>query len=202
MAEADNHAGKAPRHKRREDAVDAAARVFSLRGYHGASTRHIADELGIRQGSLYYYFISKDAALEEVCRMGIEEVLEDIEHLLERNDLPAAEKLSQVLGKHLDYLERGRHFVRTFLFCRHHLPEALRGRVRAHSERYEWLVEQLFVQGVEEGTFRADLDVWVACQSYFALINVAATGFNPADGQSISRLKDGFATQLLHGVIK
>lgn len=200
MAEAVSTDAKAPRHKRREDAVDAAARVFSQRGYHGASTRHIADELGIRQGSLYYYFISKDAALEEVCRIGIEEVLEDIEALVD-SDLPAEEKLGEVLGKHLAYLEQGRHYVRTFLFCRHHLPEELRGRVRAQSERYEQLVEQVFVEGVKQGIFRADLDIWVACQSYFALINIAATGFDPGDNHSITRLREGFSTQLLRGVV-
>lgn len=58
--------------KRRAEVVDAAARVFSERGYHGASTQDIADRLGMRQASLYYYFASKEAALEEVCTIGTE----------------------------------------------------------------------------------------------------------------------------------
>ena len=33
-------------------AVRAAASVFSEKGYHGASTRDIAERLGIKQGSL------------------------------------------------------------------------------------------------------------------------------------------------------
>ena len=53
--------------RRAPEIIDAAARVFAERGYHGATTQAIADVLGIRQASLYYYFSSKEAALELVC---------------------------------------------------------------------------------------------------------------------------------------
>ena len=51
----------------RQDAIRAAAAVFAEKGYHGSSTRDIAERLGIKQGSLYYYFNSKEEALVEVC---------------------------------------------------------------------------------------------------------------------------------------
>ena len=56
----------------RAEIMEAAARVFAERGYHGASTQDIADVLGIRQASLYYYFPSKEVALEQVCMQGVE----------------------------------------------------------------------------------------------------------------------------------
>ena len=62
--------------RRFEEAVDAAAAIFCERGYQGASTRDIADRLGIRQATLYYYFPSKEAALAEVCRRGVEDYVE------------------------------------------------------------------------------------------------------------------------------
>src|SRR5438105_14879648 len=58
-------------HRRSAEIMEAAARVFAERGYHGASTQDIADTLGIRQASLYYYFPSKEAALEQVCLQGV-----------------------------------------------------------------------------------------------------------------------------------
>lgn len=70
-------ARKIKRPRRRSAAIiDAAALVFADRGFHGASTQNIADVLGIRQASLYYYFPSKEVALEEVCFRGVEGVLE------------------------------------------------------------------------------------------------------------------------------
>ena len=59
--------------RRLSEVVDAAAKVFARRGYHGASTQDIADVLGIRQASLYYYFESKESALELVCASGVED---------------------------------------------------------------------------------------------------------------------------------
>ena len=53
--------------RRAPEIIEAAARVFAERGFHGATTQDIADVLGIRQASLYYYFPSKEGALELVC---------------------------------------------------------------------------------------------------------------------------------------
>ena len=64
-------AGKRNTRRRSGEIMEAAARVFAERGYHGASTQDIADLLGIRQASLYYYFPSKEVALEHVCMQGV-----------------------------------------------------------------------------------------------------------------------------------
>ena len=62
----------ASQRRRAPQIIDAAARVFAERGFHGATTQDIANVLGIRQASLYYYFSSKEAALELVCLKGVE----------------------------------------------------------------------------------------------------------------------------------
>ena len=49
--------------RRAAEIIEAASRVFAERGFHGATTQDIADVLGIRQASLYYYFPSKEDAL-------------------------------------------------------------------------------------------------------------------------------------------
>src|SRR5271170_7201813 len=66
-------AGTRKTHRRSPEIIDAAARVFADRGYHGATTQDIADVLGIRQASLYYYLPSKEVALEIVCTRGVED---------------------------------------------------------------------------------------------------------------------------------
>ena len=43
----------ASQRRRAPQIIDAAARVFAERGFHGATTQDIADVLGIRQASLY-----------------------------------------------------------------------------------------------------------------------------------------------------
>lgn len=49
--------------ERREQILDAALRVFSEKGYNGASIRDIAREVGVTEGLLYHYFESKEQIL-------------------------------------------------------------------------------------------------------------------------------------------
>jgi AcrR family transcriptional regulator len=48
----------------REEILDAAAELFTTKGYATTSTRSIAESVGIRQSSLYHHFNTKDDILE------------------------------------------------------------------------------------------------------------------------------------------
>ncbi len=89
-------------HPRRRSAaiLDAAAEVFASRGFHGASTQDIADVLGIRQASLYYYFPSKEVALEEVCLRGVEGFLETAISIAAAAG-SAHDKIARLIAAHL-----------------------------------------------------------------------------------------------------
>jgi AcrR family transcriptional regulator len=50
----------------REEILDAAAELFTSRGYAATSTRMIAEAVGIRQASLYYHVANKEELLEEL----------------------------------------------------------------------------------------------------------------------------------------
>ncbi|HEY8120547.1 MAG TPA: TetR family transcriptional regulator, partial [Myxococcota bacterium] len=54
----------------RQAVIDAAARLFARRGYAGTNLSDIAAEAGIKTGSLYYHFDSKEQLVYEVLRFG------------------------------------------------------------------------------------------------------------------------------------
>lgn len=56
----------------RDQILDAAAHLFVERGYAATSTRAIAEEVGIRQASLYYHFPSKESILEVLLMRTVE----------------------------------------------------------------------------------------------------------------------------------
>jgi len=129
--------------RREPEIIEAAARVFAERGYHGASTQAIADVLGIRQASLYYYFPSKEVALEVVCTLGVEEFV-DREAAIAAGPGTAAEKIRAIVHAHLAPNRDRRDFVWVFLRERHHLPDASRRRVGRSSRRLERIVQGVF----------------------------------------------------------
>src|SRR3954462_13168396 len=126
--------------RRLSEIIDAAAKVFAQRGYHGPSTQDIADLLGMRQASLYYYFDSKEAALEAVCRHGhagyVERLLE-----IARSDASASEKLAQALVHHI--APERRDLTLAFIRERRFLPLPARKRIRAYEVQYERAIQRI-----------------------------------------------------------
>ncbi len=59
----------------REEILDAAAELFTNHGYASTSTRRIADEVGVRQASLYHHFATKDDILEALLAGTVDEAL-------------------------------------------------------------------------------------------------------------------------------
>ena len=112
---------RASQRRRAPQIIEAAARVFAERGFHGATTQDIADVLGIRQASLYYYFSSKEAALELVCIKGVEGFFEAAKAIA-AGPGTARERLSLLIKSHLSPLIDRGDFVKVFLNERQHLP--------------------------------------------------------------------------------
>jgi AcrR family transcriptional regulator len=48
---------------RRQQIIEAATRIFAAKGFHRATTREVAQEAGISEGTIYNYFQDKDALL-------------------------------------------------------------------------------------------------------------------------------------------
>jgi AcrR family transcriptional regulator len=65
----------------REEILDAAAALFAERGYAGTTTRSIAEQVGIRQASLYYHFAGKDEMLLELLETSVRPSLDFVERI-------------------------------------------------------------------------------------------------------------------------
>jgi len=53
---------------KRRRILDAALKVFAARGYHGTAVPEVAEEAGVGTGTLYRYFETKEALVNEVYR--------------------------------------------------------------------------------------------------------------------------------------
>ena len=64
-----------------DEILDAAAELFTTRGYTATSTRAIADAVGIRQASLYTHFRTKSAILVSLLDSTVGPALEQARRL-------------------------------------------------------------------------------------------------------------------------
>ena len=182
--------------RRSAEIVAAAAKVFAERGYHGASTQDIADVLDMRQASLYYYFDSKDAALEAVCAEGLADYAERAQLIL-REPGRAADKVAKLVFQHLAPMAERLDFTLVFLGERRFLPAPARKRIRAIERRYERIIERVIEQGVDAGEFRSDLDPRMATLALLGLGNSAAAWYGREPGATLERITANYIDLLV-----
>ena len=193
-------AASAARPRRREaEIIEAAAQVFAHRGYHGASTQDIADVLGMRQASLYYYFPSKEKALKLVCERGVAGYAEGAGAIAKGRDSATA-KLTALVRNHLEPLRERAAYVHVFQRERRYLPRDLRHGVRRLARRYERIVEQVFARGVRAGEFRRDLDCRMAALALIGMCNAATGWYGLEPGASLERIVKNYARFIIEGV--
>src|SRR5438552_11277639 len=97
--------------RRREEILDAAARLFAERGYSETDTQVLADELGVGKGTLYRYFPSKRdlflATADRVMRMlrqRVDSAIATIDEPFERISVAIRTYLT-FFGEHPEFVE-------------------------------------------------------------------------------------------------
>ena len=185
--------------KRNAEVLDVAAEVFAQKGYHGASTKDIADGLGIQQAGIYHYFKSKDAALAEVCRIGVAGFLDNL-HDISVSDLAADEKIKQAIVEHLKPFRERRQYNQVFLNERRYLVGENRNQVARLARKYERGLQALFEHGVNQGTFRRDLDCRLATLALLGMCNAVPSWYGGKSAGDINAIADAYADIFLRGV--
>ncbi len=89
------------REKRRRQIVDAATRVFAGKGFHAANVSDVASLAGVSQGTIYWYFESKESLFAAVLEQATEDSMKLFLELAREED---AEPLAHI-----------RHVIRRFL---------------------------------------------------------------------------------------
>ncbi len=64
--------------KRKNDIIKMSINLFNEKGYINTSTRHIAENMNISVGNLYYYFKNKEEILIEIFTHFIDEILYEV----------------------------------------------------------------------------------------------------------------------------
>jgi AcrR family transcriptional regulator len=124
-------------HPRREELIAAAARIFSARGYQGASLREICAAAGILAGSMYHHFRSKEDLFVSVHAQGFLHLNEVVDRALE-GKTEAWGRLEAAIGAHLtELVERTDVVAVTSASLFHTQGSHLQRRLNRQREAYE-----------------------------------------------------------------
>jgi len=137
--------------RRRRDILRAAARAFKKKGFYGTTMDEIAAELLMTQGSLYYYFKSKEEILFACHEHSLTEILDVLERVT-RADAPAAAKVRALIEAHvaviIDDLAASAMALEFTA-----LSEPYLSRIISLRDTYEEGLREIIRVGIEDGEF-------------------------------------------------
>jgi AcrR family transcriptional regulator len=184
------------RKKRDEEVLNAAAKVFSERGYSDASVQDVADELGILKGSLYHYIRTKEDLLfwllEEVHR-DVEEILDEIAEI---EDLNPLERLDLYVRRQVMYNLENLERISIYYQDLDRLSEPRRKHILDRRAEHDRFITSLISDAQKQGLANPDLDARLLSNCLFATIIWTYRWYKPrgrASREAVAELCANFA---------
>ena len=181
----------------------SAQRLFARRGYEGTTTRALAQEAGVAEGTLFRHFDNKKAILVEVATQGWIEILTDL--LTELSEMGSYKAVAQVMQRRMLHLRENADLLRVcFLEAQFH-PE-LRDRIQAEVIDKMTDVAEAFVQtAMDRGIYRqmnprlvANVFLGMFMISGFSHETMLSADASPG---ALKEMAEGLADIFLNGVL-
>jgi AcrR family transcriptional regulator len=183
--------------ERKRLVLDAAARLFERRGYHGTAMKDIAEEIGTTKAALYHYVDSKEQLLYEIHDAFVSTLIQDAEEFFAENSDPAAQ-LRFVVGSIFEAVAEYRPYVRAFFQEFRNLEGAeWYDRIKEKRDRYEALVVDCLASGAQQGVFDLPAGPTQSARFLFGACNWSYQWFEPAGALSASELTDQWYAMLM-----
>lgn len=184
----------------RDRILDEAAALFLRRGYNATSLRDIADAVGMKAGSLYYHFASKEDLLVEILRRGMDVMETAFDEAAEASSgLAARDVVRAHVRAHLSALFENGPYTATHVTTFHTAPESVRQQVVPIRDAYEARWTDLLSDLQRQRRLRAGTDVRLARLLLFGAMNASVEWFDPARG-SLDTFADTVTEHFWNGV--
>lgn len=166
------------------DTLAAAAKLFRDQGYAATTLRQIADAVGIKAGSIYYYFESKEEILDKVLDTGIRMVLEEVRKRVDSLPPGAScrDRIAAAIEGHLVGILQHGDFTSANIRIYGQIPAGPKKRHRAVRAVYARYWDHLLEECREKGELRADASLSVLRLFVIGALNWTVEWFDPRYG--------------------
>ena len=178
--------------------LHVSARVFSDRGFEGASIRDISRESGVSLSGLYYYFESKQKLLYLIQKHTFSSVVERLEARLAGLTDPE-ERLRVLIHNHLDYFLEHPVEMKVLSHEDEALEEPFRKEVAAIKRRYYEIARAIF-EDLSRSAGTRTANSRVAVLTLFGMMNWVYTWHKPKVDPGAGALADTIGGIFLQGV--
>jgi AcrR family transcriptional regulator len=193
-----------PKSKRSRDSIlEAAARLFRQQGYSATTLRQIADMAETRAGSIYYYFDSKEAILDEVLEQGLHRIFEAVKTALKKaGNVTHRRRIGLAIETHLAALLEASDFTSANIRIYGQLPEHLKKRHRPLRRAYAKYWDRLFLDARRAGEIRADIEIVPLRIFVLGALNWTVEWFSFSKKEAVRKLARRTELLIFDGVTK
>jgi TetR/AcrR family fatty acid metabolism transcriptional regulator len=158
---------------RKEQILDASAKVFSEMGFHGAKVEDIALEANVGKGTVYEYFTSKRQLFEEVMLNVLETYITQAMEAMEGAKDPG-EKLKRFIRFQYMFSKTNQHVARLLLRRHGEMHDIMMEKLLDFRKRILAFVGNIIEEGMRHGTFR-EVDPYYASILFMGVLQEAGT---------------------------
>ena len=163
--------------------MDVAATRFLAQGYEAASLRDIASDVGIKAGSLYYHFASKEALLTAVLQQGIDVMEAAFDQAAADTDgAGPRRRLAAHVRAHLSALFEHGPYTAVHVTTFRTAPADVRRTIVPVRDAYEARWAALLDELRAIGAIRSTADTRLARLALFGAMNWSVEWFDPSRG--------------------
>lgn len=186
---------------RTPELIGVAARLFRDRGYDATTMQNIADELGIRKGSIYHYVETKEDLLWMIVEAPLTELTGTVQEILADEGLTYMERIHRAVLAHAVSFET--HYPHMFVITRENGETLSRKRQAALQnlrDGYYDLWKAAVTAGIESGEFRRDLHPSVTVEAIFGMLSWMFRWFSPEGRLTATDVAEQFSAILTAGI--
>jgi AcrR family transcriptional regulator len=171
--------------------LDAAAVLFATQGFAATSLKDVADAVGLRRSSIYYYYPDKDALLKELVQ-GVTLPVSKLFLDIEKEGLPPLARIREVVRRLVIWVADPRTHFRLMDRSEADLPDSIASMHKKAKRHVLGEMIKLIEAAVLAGEARS-VDLRVCALSILGMTMWTAWWFQPDRGQSVEQIANEIA---------
>ena len=189
------------RSSRRDELLATAGQMFAEQGLRSTTVRDIADAAGILSGSLYHHFDSKESMVDEILRGFLDDLFARYREIA-ASSKSATETLRGLVIASFESIDAERNAVAIYQDEAKRLSSQERfAYISELNVEFRRLWQSVLQRGVENGEFRADLDVELVYRFMRDTVWVAVRWYRPGGSMSVDSIADQYLSVVLDGIL-
>jgi AcrR family transcriptional regulator len=187
----------------RSKILQSAQKLFARQGFDGTTTKDLATDAGVAEGTLFRYFNNKKAILVEVATQGWVTILTDL--LTELSQMGSYKAIAQMMHRRMGNMSENIDMMKVcFMEAQFH-PE-LRDRIQSEVVgKMTDIAEVFFAEAIAKGIYRDSLSPKVIARVFVGMFAVAGfsneTMMNGGSPFEMKQMAEGVADIFLNGVL-